>query len=348
MRRMQSALRVKTESDHRLRLPDGRWLGYADYGDPNGKPVMSFHGGLSCRWDVRFAAKFCREAGIRIISVDRPGIGLSDYQSKRTILDWPEDVAYLALMLGIDRFAVLGWSAGGPYALACAHRIPELITRIGTIGCMAPVDCRPETVPESGLQIDRILFPLVRRSTWAAAQFLRAVDRLPPGLLKRNFLREVGSPADRALIASIDAAEVFDFFYEAFRSGPWGAVEDYRILGGPWGIPFGEITREVHLWQGDEDRIIPLCQARWLADKLPAARLHIVPRQGHFLLRHCLNEILTVLTEDKVLPPATGLKSHRTVSCEGRAQLPVPPPHSLLRTAVSLERADGGRVFENR
>ena len=196
----------------------------------------------------------------------------------------------------------LGWSAGGPYALACAHRIPDLLTNVGTIGCMAPVDGRPETVRESGLRLDRILFPLVRRSPWIAAQFLRAANRFPPWLLKRNLLREVASPADRALIASIDAAEIFDFFYEALRRGPWGTVQDYRILGGPWGFPLGEITKEVHLWQGDEDRIIPSCQARWLADRLPAARLHIVPGQGHFLLRPCLNDVLSVLLENKVRP----------------------------------------------
>ena len=316
---MQSASSVQAESDHRMRLPDGRWLGYADYGDPNGEPVISFHGGLSCRLDVRFASPFCKDAGIRLISVDRPGIGLSDSQPAGTILDWPEDISHLALMLGINRFAVLGWSAGGPYALACAHRIPHLLTHVATVGCMAPIDIRPESVRESGLRLDRILFPLVRRSPWIAAQLLRGANRLPPWLLKRNLLREVNCPADWTLIASIDAAEVFDFFYEGLRQGPWGTVQDYRLLGGPWGFSLGEISKEVNLWQGDEDRIIPLCQARWLADRLPGARLHIVPGQGHFLLRSCFRDVLSAVVENKVaFPAADRLNPRDSVSCEGR------------------------------
>lgn len=318
MRQIASTMSVQTESDHRMRMPDGRRLGYAEYGDPDGKAVMSFHGGPSCRLDVRFASHFCREEGIRLIAVDRPGIGLSDHQPGRKLLDWPEDVANLAASLGIARFAVLGWSAGGPYALACAHRIPHLLTQVGTIGSMAPIDGRPETVRECGLLLDRILFPLVRRSPWAAAQLLRGAKRIPPWLLKWNLIHEVVSPADRALIASFDAAEVFDFFYEALRPGPWGTVQDYCVLGGPWGFSLDTITTEIHLWQGDEDRIIPLCQARWIADRLPDAHLHIVPGQGHFLLRPCLSAVFSVLMEDRVASVAAGLGAQRPVSCEGR------------------------------
>ncbi len=275
---------------------------------------MSFHGGLSCRLDVRFAASSCRDEGIRLISIDRPGIGFSDRQPNRTLLDWPEDMAHLALMLGIERFAVLGWSAGGPYALACAYRIPQLLTNVGTVGCMAPVYGRPDTVRESGLRLDRILFPLVRRSPWLAAQFLRATSHLSPRLLKRNLLREVVTPADRELIASLDGAEMFDFYYESLRQGPWGIVQDYSLLGGAWGFPLEGITKEVHLWQGDEDRIVPVCQARWLADRLPAPRLHVVPGQGHFLLRHCLNEVFTALGSDSNSTLPARLSSQLSVS----------------------------------
>jgi pimeloyl-ACP methyl ester carboxylesterase len=311
---MNSTSSHPSQFEHRMRMPDGRCLAYADYGDPKGRPVMSFHGGLSCRLDVRFAAAFCNDAGIRLISIDRPGIGLSDRQPERTLLDWPEDMAHLALMLGIERFAVLGWSAGGPYALACAYRIPQLLTNVGTVGCMAPVYGRPDTIRESGLQLDRILFPLVRRSPWLAAQFLRGTYRLSPSLLKRNLLREVVTPADREVIASLEGAEMFDFYYESLRQGPWGIVQDYRLLGQAWGFPLEEITKVVHLWQGDEDRIVPLCQARWLAGRLAAARLHVVPGQGHFLLRHCLNEVFTALTSDEISSPLTRISSPLSVS----------------------------------
>ena len=318
MRLLKSTSIVSPECDHRLRLPDGRWLSYADYGDPQGRPILSFHGGLSCRLDIRFASEFCKEEGIRVISIDRPGVGDSDHHPDRQVLDWPDDVSHLALELGLSRFAVLGWSAGGPFALACAYRIPELITNVGTIGCMAPVHGRPETVRESGLRLDRVLFPLVRRSPWIAGQFLKAANRLPPWVLKRNMIREVVSKADRALIASLKAADLFDFYYEALRRGPWGTVRDYAILGGPWGFSLSDITKEVHLWQGEEDRIIPPCQAHYLADHIPSARLHLIPKQGHFLLRSCLSDIFTVLAENPVPSDPILFNSHLSVSCEGR------------------------------
>jgi pimeloyl-ACP methyl ester carboxylesterase len=283
------------ESDHQIHLPDGRWLGYAEYGDPLGKPLICFHGGLSCRLDVRFASRHCSEAGVRLISVDRPGIGLSSPQPDRTLLGWPQDVAHLARTLGVPRFAVLGWSGGGPYALACAHEIPELLTHVGTVGCMAQVDVRPETVRESGLWMDRVLFPLVRRSPRTAAFLLSAVRRVPAWLLKRSLLREVAGDSDRALIRSLAIPRDFEFFYESFRSGPWGAVHDYQVLGASWGFLLTDIKKKVHLWQGAEDRLIPMSQARWLADRLPSAQLHILPNEGHFLIRSCLSEILTVL-----------------------------------------------------
>jgi len=284
------------EFDYQIRLPDGRWLGYAEYGDPLGKPVICFHGGLSCRLDVRFAARYCGATGVRLISVDRPGIGLSSPQPDRTLLAWPKDVAHLARTLGIPRFAVLGWSAGGPYALACAHEIPELLTHVGTVGCMAQVDIRPETVRESGLGMDRVLFPLVRRSPRTATFLLSAIRRVPAWLLKRSLLREVAGASDRALIASLAIPRDFEFFYESFRSGPWGAVHDYRVLGASWGFHLKDVKKKVHLWQGAEDRIVPVSQARWLADHLASAQLHILPNEGHFLIRSCLSQILAVLT----------------------------------------------------
>jgi pimeloyl-ACP methyl ester carboxylesterase len=108
---------------------------------------------------------------------------------------------------------------------------------------------------------------------------------------------------------------MFAFFYEALRQGPWGTVQDYQLLGGPWGFALREITKEVHLWQGDEDHIVPLCQARWLSERLPAARLHIVPGQGHFLLRPRLNEVLSVLLKDQAPTAPLRVSVQHAVSC---------------------------------
>ena len=113
---------MRSPDDHVARLTDGRIIGYAQYGDPNGFPVVNAHGGLACRLDVEAAAPIADQVGIRLISPDRPGIGLSDPLPGRTILDWAHDIGELLDQIDVDRFAVMGWSMGGQYAAASVTR----------------------------------------------------------------------------------------------------------------------------------------------------------------------------------------------------------------------------------
>src|SRR5947209_14262034 len=121
---------MEARLDQTVDLPDGRRLGYAEVGEPRGKPVLYFHGVPGSRLD--FTAARCDEAlravAVRFIGADRPGFGLSDKKPGRGHADWPADVSALADSLELDRFAVLGYSRGGPYALACAALIPERLT----------------------------------------------------------------------------------------------------------------------------------------------------------------------------------------------------------------------------
>ncbi len=112
-----------------LILPDGRRLGYAEYGDPEGWPLMFFHGTPGSRVMARFAAPKAREMGVRLIAPERPGFGLSDFKPQRQLLDWAEDVRELAEVLNLERFAVAGVSGGGPYVAACAWKMPARLSR---------------------------------------------------------------------------------------------------------------------------------------------------------------------------------------------------------------------------
>jgi len=111
-----------------MQLSDGRKLAYLDIGDPDGRPVFYFHGAPGSRLEGLMFEELNRELGIRMIALDRPGYGMSEFQESRTYLHWAKDVGELADHLGIDRFAVLGWSSGGPYAAAVAHEIPQRLT----------------------------------------------------------------------------------------------------------------------------------------------------------------------------------------------------------------------------
>ena len=131
-----------------IRLPGGRSIGYDEYGTPDGPAVFVFHGNPGSRLDVLYAGRAALDSlPVRLIAPDRPGIGLSDPQPHRQIVDWPADVNQFADALGIGRYAVIGGSTGGPYALACARLSPERITAAGVISSLGPPEGPPETRP---------------------------------------------------------------------------------------------------------------------------------------------------------------------------------------------------------
>ena len=273
-------------------LSGGRKLAFEEFGDPQGTPVLSFHGGLSSRLDAATADQAAREIGIRLISPDRPGIGCSTFQPNRRLLDWPEDVAALADTLDIDRFAVLGWSAGGPYAAVCAARLGDRVTAAALLSSSIPLDIFGTT---RGLTLDdRVLLVLVRRAPRLAAALMRVtIADAADGRLYREVLRSF-PPVDRAVIRGMGPpAQAVAFVKESMRQGPAGCLQDYRIFGGPWEFDLGEITVPVDIWEGAEDRTGPPDYRDFLLRHLPNARLFIVPDEGHIsLLAHHAGEIL--------------------------------------------------------
>src|SRR5215472_17164585 len=125
-------------TDAIIRLPDGRALGYMQVGPSDGYPLFYFHGHQSSRLEVLLWAEMALAAGVRMIALDRPGIGRSDPKAGYHLLDWPDDVEEVANQLGIERFAIAAVSGGGAYALACAYKIPHRLTACGLICSIAP------------------------------------------------------------------------------------------------------------------------------------------------------------------------------------------------------------------
>lgn len=279
----------------RVTLPDGRDLAYEEYGDPAGFPVLSFHGGLSSRLDAAPADGAARAAGVRLVSPDRPGMGLSTFQPGRRLLDWPGDVVHLATALGIERFAVMGWSAGGPYAAACAAKLAGRVTAAALLSSAVPLDLFGTS---RGLTLeDRVLLVLSRRAPWLAsaliktsivnasnARLFRAVMRAFPAV-DRSVLTEWGPP-DRALA----------FVREAVRQGTEGCVQDYRVFGEPWGFALEEISMPVQIWEGSDDRTGPPGYRDFLHRHIAGSTVTVVPGEGHLsLLPHQAPAIFAAL-----------------------------------------------------
>jgi pimeloyl-ACP methyl ester carboxylesterase len=278
-----------------LSLADGRGLAYAEYGDPTGRPVVYCHGGLASRLDVAPLSAACADLGVRLISPDRPGIGRSSYQAGRTLLDWPADLAQLADALGLDRFAVVGWSAGGPYALACGHALADRVSAMAVLGTALPFEL---VGSRRGLnRPDRIMLTLSTRLPPAArfALWLTMVVA-PARALERSAGRTL-APADRAILAGADSpADAVAFMKESVRQGTRGEVTEYVVFARPWGFSLEDVPGPVHIWEGAEDKLLPPAYPGILLDHLPRPTFTMVPGEGHIsLLRNRLPEILTRL-----------------------------------------------------
>jgi pimeloyl-ACP methyl ester carboxylesterase len=272
---------VRRPDDHITRLPDGRTIGYAQYGDPNGFPIVNAHGGLACRLDVAAAAPVARRAGVRLISADRPGIGLSDPLPDRTIQDWACDIGALVEQLDIDRFAVMGWSMGGQYALAVGHALRHRVSRVAIIAGALPLT-EPGVFDELPL-MDRVLTRSSQRAPQLARPFfagMRFAARRAPALYGRLAARSLG-PADGAVIRDEGFATFALMSREALRQLS-GVLEEYRAWARPWGFDPEDLDVPVDVWTGTADELVNPSWPHRLAERIPGATLNI-RSGGHFM-----------------------------------------------------------------
>ena len=233
---------IQGPDDHVARLQDGRIIGYAQYGDPNGFPVVNAHGGLACRLDVKAAAPIADQAGIRLISPDRPGIGLSDPLPGRTILDWAHDIGELANQIDVDRFAVMGWSMGGQYAAAVGRALGYRVTRVAIIAVALPLT--DPGVYEELPMMDRAYTRMSQRVPWLARQCfgaMRFAAQRAPDWYGRIAARELGS-SDGAVIRDEGFATFAQMSCEALRHLR-GVAEEYRAWIRPWGFAPEDLCR---------------------------------------------------------------------------------------------------------
>ena len=283
-----------------IRLSDGRRLGYADYGDPAGVPVLHFHGTPDSRLEgtLPIVAETASQLGVRLVLPDRPGIGLSDFKPGRTILDWPEDVLALAGALGFERFAVMGLSGGGPYAAACAWKIPQRITRVGIISGVAPLEM-PGAMDFLSKTSDGQAVRLGAKAPWLLRLVLAYTVfqfRRDPEKLVAQTAAEV-SPPDQAALRRREVAEtVIRMTAGAFQQGARGAAWDYTLFSRPWGFSLGDIRLPVFLWHGEDDWVCPVAMGRYVAENILGCTARFVPGEGHIsLIVNHFAEILSVV-----------------------------------------------------
>ncbi len=306
MRNAHQAMRVDDRSsakpgaqgrrDNVLRLPDGRRLAYAEYGERQGLPVMCFHGNPGSRLFWGLLPGFPFQPNLHLIAPDRPGFGRSDFDAGRTLAGWPDDVAALADALGLGRFAVLGLSGGGPFALACAWKIPERLSATGVVSSVGPYDAPGATVGMS--RTNRGLFLTARRAPWLVRRGARAVAPVMQRAAERLMTRLAYKfpEEDRKVLSRPEVrALVREDFPEAFRQCGRGPAHELILYARPWPFRPERIETEVQLWQGEFDWSVG-AMGRYLAKALPNCRATLIPNAGHFWIVDHLNEVLLGLT----------------------------------------------------
>jgi pimeloyl-ACP methyl ester carboxylesterase len=313
-----------------VRLRDGRRLAYMERGRPDGFPILHHHGMPGSRLQHEAEADFYEQLGVRMITPDRPGYGLSDPHPAGRLVDWPADVLDLMDSLGVERFGVTALSGGGIYALACAAVIPNRITDVVVTGCPAPMQIKDAF---RGMQL------MSRAGIWLAANapwLLEAVVGAASGFVSRHpaftfehFNRDA-APADRRWLAMPSVAGgAIDDIREGLRNGAGGYARDLELLARPWGFALEDIRVPVDLWHGDADHVIPPRHAQYLASVIPGARLHMCPGEAHLLLWNHLPEVLLAAAG---VPAAFGLAAQGPTTLA--AQPPVFETRAILKSEV--------------
>jgi pimeloyl-ACP methyl ester carboxylesterase len=276
-----------------LMLADGRRLGYAEYGDLDGWPLMFFHGTPGSRVMARYAGARARELGVWLIAPERPGFGLSDKQPRRRLLDWAQDIEELADALSLERFAVTGISGGGPYVGACAWKLGSRLTAAGIISGLAPVDRVRRGLPWR----HRLTAVLVRRTSivnLVLGMLARTVRRRPELIIRS--MRLVAPRGDKKILSHPEVRRTqIDGIAEAFRRGSQGAAQELDLVSRPWGFDVEEIKVPVHLWHGEADHIVPVQMGRYLAGKIPDCRARFIPGAGHLWVFEGYEEVFRAL-----------------------------------------------------
>jgi pimeloyl-ACP methyl ester carboxylesterase len=283
--------------DRRIKLSDGRALGFAEYGDRDGKPVFYFHGFPGSRVEAGIAGPTAAQVGVRLIAVDRPGFGLSDFKAGRRIGDWAGDVAALADALALERFAALGVSGGGPYLSACALRLGDRLTAAAVFCGLGPASDPGAT--EGMIRYNRLGLRLAGRLPWSAGPLARIVAtamHIAPERAVAHLARQLPQ-VDRALLEETELRGLFvEAYREALRQGARGAARELLLFSRPWDFRLEQIGMPVHLWHGELDTIVPPAMARRQQRALLECRARFFPREGHFsVVVHHVREMLEML-----------------------------------------------------
>jgi pimeloyl-ACP methyl ester carboxylesterase len=283
-----------------IAVGDDRQIGFAEFGDPQGRAVFWLHGTPGARRQIPMEARvYAEKRQIRLIGVDRPGIGSSSPYQYDTVFAFAEDLRTIADTLGIDRFEVIGLSGGGPYTLACAAAMPDRVVAAGVLGGVAPVrgadaigggvstliTAAAPVVEVAGAPLRLVASQLIRLIRPVAEPALYAYARISP-------------EADRRLLVRPEFKAMFlDDLLNGSRKQLAAPFADVVVFARDWGFRLDEVKVPIRWWHGDRDHIVPFEHGRHVVSRLPDAQLTHLPGESHLAGLGRAEEILGTMVE---------------------------------------------------
>lgn len=292
---------ARPQMEGNIAVGEDRQLGFAEFGAPQGRAMFWLHGTPGARRQIPVEARlYATEANIRLIGVDRPGIGSSTPFQYNTVLDFADDLRTVADTLGIDKMAIIGLSGGGPYTLACAAAMPTRVVAAGVLGGVAPA-VGPEAIDSNLMRLARWAEPVLDRAG-------RPISMAAAGLIR--MIRPVASPAleiyarlspegDREMLSRPEFKAMFlDDLLNGSREQLAAPIADAVLFARPWGFRLTDVHVPVHWWHGDADHIVPFSHGKHAVGLLPDARLYPIPGESHLAGLGRAEEILCTLLQE--------------------------------------------------
>jgi len=281
----------------RVRVRDGRKLGFAEFGPPDGRPIIWLHGTPGARKQIPEDARLAAEdVGVRFIGIDRPGTGLSTSHLYGAILDFIGDLEILIDELGFDDLAVIGLSGGGPYALAAGHALPDRVKAVGVLGGVAPTR-GPDAIAGGLVSLAVRFAPIFPPIRVPFGLFLGAVVTalMPVGYTALDLYARISPPGDREVFARPEIKEMFINDLSETHGRLRAPVDDIILFTRDWGFRLADVAVPVKWWHGDADHIVPLAHGRHCVERLPDAELFIRPGESHLGGFGAAEEVLETL-----------------------------------------------------
>jgi pimeloyl-ACP methyl ester carboxylesterase len=279
-------------------LPDGQTLAFAEYGDSSGHPVLFFHGFPGSRLQAGdFNDDACKKQ-CRLIGIDRPGMGASTPHKNHTLLSWVDDIKHLLNELNIDKVSIVAHSGGAPFALSCAHLLPDRIRNIALVSPLAPTTSQKA---KEGMMMGYKVINALVRNVPGFSYFLMMLQKnliLRPNVFKKVIKK---MPNQDQVIFGDERfqTQALDALREAFKQGVKGAAYEFQLILKKWPFKLDEINTLISIWHGKKDMQVPRSFINILSSGLPNSTIHSLPEEAHLsTLYNHMEEILETIKSD--------------------------------------------------